>query len=173
MQPTTRPISPNKKVLVAIRFVFLMRRSFALDSTTDQLMMTTRDRFVGAVPRLSNQQFLLLTGLLMARQAAGTAQSRGIADVISRVREVRATPKPQPLDMHRQLLGRMPYLATADAAFFAQRNELGAQARDVKRVAIPNRNTKSVVRPRPICHALALAAFPRKLSKIIFAPESN
>jgi IS5 family transposase len=44
------------------------------------------------------------------------------------------------LDAHRQLLGRMPYLVTADAAFFSQRNELAAQARGVKRVAIPNRS---------------------------------
>ena len=52
------------------------------------------------------------------------------------------------LDVHRKLLGRMPYLVTADAAFFAQRNELAAQARGVKRVAIPNRNTRSVQRKR-------------------------
>jgi IS5 family transposase len=36
----------------------------------------------------------------------------------------------------------MPYLGTADAAFFSQRNEQAAQARGVKRVAIPNRSTK-------------------------------
>jgi len=52
------------------------------------------------------------------------------------------------LNVHRQLLGRMPYLITADAAFFTHRNELDAQARGVKRVAIPNRNTKSVQRKR-------------------------
>jgi len=52
------------------------------------------------------------------------------------------------LDVHRQLLGRMPYLVTADAAFFSQRNELAAQARGVKRVAIPNRSSKSVQRKR-------------------------
>ena len=46
------------------------------------------------------------------------------------------------LDAHRQLLGRMPYLVTADAAFFSERNELAAQARGVKRVAIPNRSPK-------------------------------
>ncbi len=50
------------------------------------------------------------------------------------------------LDVHRQLLGRTPYLITADAAFFTHRNELDAQARGVKRVAIPNRNTKSAQR---------------------------
>ncbi len=52
------------------------------------------------------------------------------------------------LDVHRQLLGRMPYLLSADAAFFSQRNELAAQARGVKRVAIPNRSTKSAQRKR-------------------------
>ena len=46
------------------------------------------------------------------------------------------------LEVHRQLLGRMPYLLTADAAFFSQRNALTAQARGVKRVAIPNRSPK-------------------------------
>jgi transposase, IS5 family len=46
------------------------------------------------------------------------------------------------LDVHRRLLGRMPYLVTADAAFFSQRNALAAQARGVKRVAIPNRSPK-------------------------------
>lgn len=52
------------------------------------------------------------------------------------------------LNVHRHLLGRMPYLITADAAFFSQSNELAAQARGVKRVAIPNRNTKSLQRKR-------------------------
>jgi len=37
----------------------------------------------------------------------------------------------------------MPYLVTADAAFFSQRNEQAAQDRGVKRVAIPNRSTKA------------------------------
>jgi IS5 family transposase len=45
--------------------------------------------------------------------------------------------------VHEQLLGRKPYLVTADAAFFSQRNENAAHARGVKRVAIPNRSTKS------------------------------
>jgi IS5 family transposase len=50
--------------------------------------------------------------------------------------------------LHEQLLGRKPYLVTADAAFFSQRNENAAQARGVKRVAIPNRSTKSAQRKR-------------------------
>jgi len=49
------------------------------------------------------------------------------------------------LDVHHQLLGRVPYLVTADAAFFTHRNELTAQARGVKRVAIPNRSPKRSV----------------------------
>jgi len=44
---------------------------------------------------------------------------------------------------HEELVGRKPYLVTADAAFFSQRNENSAHARGVKRVAIPNRSTKS------------------------------
>jgi IS5 family transposase len=44
------------------------------------------------------------------------------------------------LETHRQLLGRTPYLITADAAFFSRRNELSAHAQGVKRVAIPNRS---------------------------------
>jgi len=44
--------------------------------------------------------------------------------------------------VHEELLGRMPYLVTADAAFFSQRNENAAQAQGIKRVAIPNRSTR-------------------------------
>jgi IS5 family transposase len=50
--------------------------------------------------------------------------------------------------VHEQLLGRKPYLVTADAAFFSQRNEHAAQARGIRRVAIPNRATKSAARKR-------------------------
>jgi IS5 family transposase len=50
--------------------------------------------------------------------------------------------------VHEQLLGRKPYLVTADAAFFSQRNETAARLRGVKRVAIPNRSTKSAQRKR-------------------------
>jgi len=46
------------------------------------------------------------------------------------------------LNVHRRLLGRIPYLVTADAAFFSHRNELDASARGVKRVAIPNLSPK-------------------------------
>lgn len=47
------------------------------------------------------------------------------------------------LDAHAQQLGRTPRLVTADAAFFSTENEATAHARGVKRVAIPNRSTKS------------------------------
>ena len=50
--------------------------------------------------------------------------------------------------VHEDLLHRSPYLVTADAAFFSQRNETAAHARGVKRVAIPNRSTKSAQRKR-------------------------
>ncbi len=50
--------------------------------------------------------------------------------------------------LHEELLGRTPYLVTADAAFFSQRNEDTAYAGGVKRVAIPNRSTKSKQRKR-------------------------
>jgi IS5 family transposase len=50
--------------------------------------------------------------------------------------------------IHKERLGRKPYLVTADAAFFSQRNERAAQELGVKRVAIPNRSTKSPQRKR-------------------------
>jgi IS5 family transposase len=50
--------------------------------------------------------------------------------------------------VHEQLLHRSPYLVTADAAFFSQRNETAAHACGVKRVAVPNRSTKSAERKR-------------------------
>lgn len=52
------------------------------------------------------------------------------------------------IDVHQQLLGRKPYLVTADAAFFSQRNEDTAHSSGIKRVAIPNRSTKSAQRKK-------------------------
>jgi IS5 family transposase len=52
------------------------------------------------------------------------------------------------LEVHRQRLGRVPHLATADAAFFSTRNETAAYALGVKRLSIPNRATKSEQRKR-------------------------
>ena len=47
------------------------------------------------------------------------------------------------LEAHQRQLGRLPRLVTADAAFFSARNETVAHSMGVKRVAIPNRSTKS------------------------------
>jgi IS5 family transposase len=52
------------------------------------------------------------------------------------------------LDAHEQLLGHTPHLITADAGFFSTRNEATAYARGVKRISIPNRNTKSAQRKK-------------------------
>ena len=50
------------------------------------------------------------------------------------------------LDIHEQQFGQVPRLVTADAGFFSARNEAAAYERGVKRVAIPNFNTKSAER---------------------------
>jgi IS5 family transposase len=52
------------------------------------------------------------------------------------------------LDAHEQQLGRTPRLITADAGFFSGQNETTAHARGVKRIAIPNRSTKSAERKK-------------------------
>ncbi len=52
------------------------------------------------------------------------------------------------LEVHRQRLGRVPRLATADAAFFSTKNEATAHALGVKRLSIPNRSTKSEERKK-------------------------
>ena len=52
------------------------------------------------------------------------------------------------LEVHRQRLGRVPRLATADAAFFSTKNEAAAHALGVKRLSIPNRSTKSAERKK-------------------------
>ena len=52
------------------------------------------------------------------------------------------------IDIHRAKLGRMPRLVAADAAFYSSKNEVAAKARGVKRVCIPNRNTRSAERKR-------------------------
>lgn len=52
------------------------------------------------------------------------------------------------ITVHEERLGRKPYLVTADAAFFSQHNENSAHIGGVKRVAIPNRSTKSKQRKR-------------------------
>jgi len=52
------------------------------------------------------------------------------------------------IEIHQSMLGRMPRLVAADAAFYSGKNEATAKAKGVKRVCIPNRSTKSVERRR-------------------------
>ncbi len=47
------------------------------------------------------------------------------------------------LEKHKELLGRTPDLAAADAGFFSAANEAAAKQLGVKRVAVPSRSTKS------------------------------
>jgi IS5 family transposase len=49
---------------------------------------------------------------------------------------------------HQVLLGRVPHLVAADAAFYSSSNEGAAKTMGVKRVCIPNRSTKSSERKR-------------------------
>jgi transposase, IS5 family len=46
----------------------------------------------------------------------------------------------------RRRLGRVPQLVTADAGYYAQSHELAITEMGVKRVAVPNRNTRSAER---------------------------
>jgi IS5 family transposase len=52
------------------------------------------------------------------------------------------------IEVHEAKLGRPPRLVAADAAFYSAKNEAAARARGVKRVCIPNRNTRSAERKR-------------------------
>jgi IS5 family transposase len=52
------------------------------------------------------------------------------------------------IEVHRQRLGRVPRLASADAAFFSTKNEAAAHAIGVKRLSIPNRSSKSEQRKK-------------------------
>jgi transposase, IS5 family len=52
------------------------------------------------------------------------------------------------IERHQALLGRLPRLVAADAAFYSAKNEAAAKAKGVKRVCIPNRATKSYERKR-------------------------
>ena len=52
------------------------------------------------------------------------------------------------IETHQARLGRTPRLVAADAAFYSIKNEAAAKAKGVKRVCIPNRNTKSPQRKR-------------------------
>ena len=50
------------------------------------------------------------------------------------------------IETHQARLGRTPHLVAADAGFYSAKNEAAAKAKGVKRVAIPNRSTKSLER---------------------------
>jgi transposase, IS5 family len=52
------------------------------------------------------------------------------------------------IDTHEAVLGRVPHLVAADAAFYSANNEAAAKAKGVKRVCIPNRSTTSLERKR-------------------------
>lgn len=50
------------------------------------------------------------------------------------------------VQVHQKRLGRLPDLVTADAGFYSGRNETAVHDIGVKRVAVPNRSTKSAER---------------------------
>jgi IS5 family transposase len=50
------------------------------------------------------------------------------------------------IEVHRQKLGRAPHIVATDAGFFSAKNEADATKMGVKRIAIPNRSTKSAER---------------------------
>jgi IS5 family transposase len=52
------------------------------------------------------------------------------------------------IESHEEQLGRVPNLVAADAAFYSASNEKTAHEKGVKRVCIPNRNTKSTDRKK-------------------------
>jgi hypothetical protein len=52
------------------------------------------------------------------------------------------------IESHEEQLGRVPRLVAGDAAFYSANNEKAAHEKGVKRVCVPNRNTKSAERKR-------------------------
>jgi IS5 family transposase len=52
------------------------------------------------------------------------------------------------IETHQAMLGRVPHLVAADAAFYSIKNETTAKGMGVKRVCVPNRSTKSAERKR-------------------------
>jgi IS5 family transposase len=52
------------------------------------------------------------------------------------------------IEAHEEQLGRTPQLVAGDAAFYSASNEKEAHEKGVKRVCVPNRNTKSAERKR-------------------------
>jgi transposase, IS5 family len=47
------------------------------------------------------------------------------------------------IEIHQQLLGRVPQLVAADAAFFSADNQSQAQAKGIEKLAVPNKRTRS------------------------------
>jgi len=52
------------------------------------------------------------------------------------------------VERHERVLGRVPHLATADAGYYSQAQEQAVEAKGVRWVAVPNRNTKSAERKK-------------------------
>jgi IS5 family transposase len=52
------------------------------------------------------------------------------------------------VDTHERVLGRVPHLVTADAGYYSRVQEQAVEAKGVKWVAVPNRNTKSAERKK-------------------------
>jgi len=52
------------------------------------------------------------------------------------------------IESHEEQLGRVPRLVAGDAGFYSASNEKAAHEKGVKRVCVPNRNTKSAERKR-------------------------
>jgi IS5 family transposase len=52
------------------------------------------------------------------------------------------------VETHERVLGRVPNLVTADAGYYARAQEHAVEAKGVKWVAVPNRNTKSAERKK-------------------------
>ena len=52
------------------------------------------------------------------------------------------------VETHERVLGRLPNLVTADAGYYARAQEQAVEAKGVKWVAVPNRNTKSPERKK-------------------------
>ncbi len=52
------------------------------------------------------------------------------------------------VETHERVLGRVPYLVTADAGYYSRAQEQAVEEKGVKWVAVPNRNTKSAERKK-------------------------
>jgi transposase, IS5 family len=52
------------------------------------------------------------------------------------------------VETHERVLGRVPHMATADAGYYSRAQEQAVEAKGVRWVAVPNRNTKSAERKK-------------------------